>query len=69
MEDSGSSRLVTRPETSLAPSDSARDRRKESSASRRSMAMNSLGLRVLPKSTERFDGEKMRMRVTWRSMR
>lgn len=60
---------MTRPEMSSAPAETARDRRNESRTSRRSMAMNSFGFRVLPKSTAMFEGEKMRICVTWRSMR
>lgn len=60
---------MTKPEMCSAPAETARDRRKESRTSRRSMAMNSFGFSVLPKSTAMFEGEKMRICVTWRSMR
>lgn len=54
---------------SFAPLDWARDRRKESRTSRRSMAMNSWDFRVLPKSAAMLEGEKILTRFTWRSMR
>ena len=63
----GRSREVTRAVIAVAPADSARRRRNESRTSRRSMAMYSLGLRVLPKSTVRLGGEMIFMRVTLRS--
>lgn len=60
----GRSRPVTRPAIAVAPAECARERRNESRTSRRSMAMNSCGFRVLPKSTAMLEGEKMRICVT-----
>lgn len=61
---------MTRAWRRWAPRDWARERRKESSTSRRSMGMYSSGLRVFaPKSTVRLEGEMIFILVTWRSMR
>lgn len=65
----GSSIFVTRALMRVAPQSAARRRRKLSSTSRRTMAMNSWGLSVFPKSTMRFEGEMIFIWVTLRSIR
>lgn len=59
---------MTRALSRVVPLDSALDLRYESSTSRRSIDINSLGFKVFPKSTVRLDGEMIFMWVTLRSI-